>query len=121
MKASRQIAVALALCLALLTPAMACAFPNGMTASEHACCRQMKGECGSMHMPASHSCCQHGMQAGHFDAVQADAAAFQAVVAIAALPSSALWSAPAIRHERAASPQHSPPFSPPSAISVLRI
>jgi hypothetical protein len=81
----------------------------------------MKGECGMAHMPASHSCCQHSIHAGFFDAVRAEAAAFQAVVAIAALPPSALSSAPEIRYERARNPLHSLPVSPPSTISVLRI
>jgi hypothetical protein len=122
MRAARQIAVVLALCLALLAPAMACAFPNArMTAEERACCREMKGECGVVHMPASHSCCRHGIHTGSFDAVQAEGRVFPAVVAIATLPTSALWSASPIRYERDGNPPHSPPVSPPSAVSILRI
>ena len=59
-----HLTLVLALILSLLAPTMVCALPNAqMTAQEHACCQKMKGNCGSMRMPASHSCCQQSMRA----------------------------------------------------------
>ena len=61
----------MALLLSLLAPAMLCALPaSDMTASERACCRQMRGECSGMRMPASHSCYQQNVSASHIDAAQ---------------------------------------------------
>jgi len=86
MHAPCRIAAAFATLLSLLAPAMACAMPGSqMTAAEHACCRQMKGRCGSMHMPASHNCCQTAVESGHTDRVQPQAALFHVHVAVLAM------------------------------------
>jgi hypothetical protein len=52
-------AFALVVLLSMFVPTMMCAAPGTqMTGEEHACCKQMRGNCGTMRMPASHSCCQ---------------------------------------------------------------
>jgi hypothetical protein len=44
-------------------PAMACLTPGiEMTTAERECCKHMAQHCGSMNMPASHSCCRREMQ-----------------------------------------------------------
>src|SRR5690242_3332793 len=46
-----------AVVVSLLAPVMACAVPSAqMNASEQACCKHMRGRCGSM--PMQHSCCK---------------------------------------------------------------
>lgn len=117
-----HLTVVLALILSLLAPTMACALPNAqMTAQEHACCKKMKGNCGSMRMPASHSCCQQSIQADNFDAVQPESFSVPAVAAIAVLPSRTSFDFHALTYECVAPLQHSPPISPPGTVSVLRI
>jgi hypothetical protein len=119
----RRIVIAVTAFLSLLAPTMACAFPNArMSAEEHSCCRQMKGRCGSMNMPASHNCCHKGMQAGHFEALQPRSPSFHPVITLAAaLPAVALYTATPVVYQATDSPQHSPPTSPPILVSVLRI
>lgn len=119
----RRIATALAVSLSLLTLVMACAVPNAwMTPEEHSCCRHMHGRCGSMNMPASHNCCQRGVQARHFDAVQPKSAYFHPVLVFVSAPPVAGLSGDAPLICRLAdSPQHSPPPLPPIVVSVLRI
>jgi hypothetical protein len=118
----RHLAFVLALVLSLLAPTMACALPNArMTPQEHACCQKMKGNCGSMRMPASHGCCQQSMQVNHFDAVRPESASVPAAVVIAVLPSPATFDLRSLSFERVSLKQHSPPISPPPTVSVLRI
>jgi hypothetical protein len=92
-----------------------------MTAQEHTCCKKMKGNCGSMRMPATHSCCEPSVQANHFDALQPESISVPIVAVIAALPSLPANSFHILTYERVIWQQHSPPISPPSAVSVLRI
>jgi hypothetical protein len=120
----RHLAVVLGLILSLLAPTMVCALPNAqMTAQEHACCKEMKGKCGSMRMPASHSCCRESIQAGHFNAVQPESISVPSAVAVAVLPSTMAFDfdlrSPGF--EQISRNQNSPPISPPSVVSVLRI
>jgi hypothetical protein len=115
-------ATVLALILSLLAPAMTCALPNGqMTASEHACCKKMKGNCGSMRMPASHSCCQQSMRADHFDAVQPESTSVPTLVVVAVVQWRTSFELNTLTYETVAAPQHSPPISPPLTVSILRI
>src|SRR4051794_40357072 len=98
----RHLAFVLALVISLLAPTMACVLPNAqMTASEHACCQKMKGNCGSMRMPASHTCCQQSMQANHFAAVQPESVSVPAAVAIAVLPLPTTFDLRSLSFERA--------------------
>src|SRR3954469_2359800 len=119
----RQLAVVLALVLSLLAPAMVCALPSAqMTPQEHACCKKMKGNCGNMRMPTSHSCCQQSIQAtNHFDAIQPESVSVPMVAILAVLPSATIFDLRSLTYEHVSPPEHSPPTSPPPAVSVLRI
>jgi hypothetical protein len=107
----------------LLSPVMACMKADAqMTVQERACCRMMNGQCGDMQMPASHGCCHKTLQSIEQNALNAKTVALPPFIAItataAAFELSAPTSASANWVER---PQHSPPVSPPSSVSILRI
>src|SRR5258708_40318710 len=102
---------------------MACMVPDAqMNAQERACCRTMKTQCGQMEMPASHGCCQKAPLGGHGNAIDTKATNFHPVAApiiwltafelVNPTSSVAGW----VEH-----PDHSPPKSPPTPISILRI
>jgi len=125
MKAIRQFALMLAVVLPLLVPTMACALPNAhLSAAERACCKQMRGECGGMAMPASHGCCHKEVPtADHWNAaVQMQSVNVQINLdAIAGLPPVLILPFPVSASDCEQSPQSTLPQSPPPAISVLRI
>ncbi len=124
MKALRQFAFMLAMILPLLMPNMACALPGvHLTPAERACCRQMKEQCGSMEMPASHSCCGKELPAmTQWSAVQAPPAHVHlGLSATANLSLIALLQIPANLQGDAPRQSHMLPQSPPATISVLRI
>ena len=116
---------ALALLLAAL-PVMACTIPGAaMTAVERDCCKRMAQDCGKTGMKQSHSCCQTTPLPDRLSALKSssDVTAkhlapvvlhgLPSLPAVAAIPESGvLLSEPDI---------HSPPVSPPTGISVLRI
>jgi len=122
MRVLRQFGVLILLLVSCLAPAMACMVPEAqMNTEERACCRMMKDQCGQTEMPASHGCCQKAPPSAYDNALNTKAAAFHTVVV------SVIWLAafevnPAStvtgRVER---PDYSPPKSPPSTISILRI
>src|SRR3954471_17569321 len=98
MESVRQLAIVVTLLLSLLAPTMACALPNAqMTAQEHACCKKMKGNCGSMRMPTTHSCCQQSVRANHLDAIQPESVSVPIAPLVAALPSVTLFHPPVLR------------------------
>ena len=110
--------------LSLLAPTMVCALPGSqMTAAEHACCRQMKGNCGSMKMPAKHSCCQKSAQVGQGGAVlQPESGTYYPAISIAAVvPESQVLEIPTLFCHPLAKPNDSPPGYAVSTFSVLRI
>jgi len=124
MKAVRHFALMLAVLWPMLAPAMACALPNAhLSSAERACCRQMKDQCGSMTMPASHGCCHKeaptaeqwnaAVQVNHAD-IRIDLSTVAIVHPVDLLPIPVAISVP----QR---PDSSLPQSPPSSISVLRI
>lgn len=122
MRIFRQFGVLVLLLVSCLAPAMACMVPNAlMNTEERTCCRMMKDECGQMEMPASHGCCQKAPPSTYDNALNTKAAAFHPIVV------SVIWLAafevnPTFTItgwvER---PDYSPPKSPPSTISILRI
>jgi len=123
MKALRQFGVLVLLLVSFLTPAMACIVPNGaMSVPERACCRMMKNQCGQMEMPASHGCCQKTPLGVRDNALNTKVTTFHPVAApvirLAAfeLVNSASSITGWIEHL-----DDSPPQSPPSSISILRI
>ena len=123
MKAARQIAIVLLLLVSYLMPAMACMVSNvQMNAAELACCRAMKNQCEQMGMPASHGCCQITPKSAQDNAVTAKVVTYHPItIAVAWLsaaqrlnlnPVAAGW----VEHS-----DYSPPQSPSSSFSVLRI
>jgi hypothetical protein len=114
----------LALLLAsYLAPAMACMVPDAqMSTEERACCRTMSNQCGQMEMSAAHGCCQKTPPSVRDNALDTKAEAFHSVV------SPVIWlAAPVLVNPASATtgwvarPNYSPPKSPPSTISILRI
>lgn len=125
MKTIRQFALVLMVVLPLLIPNMVCALPNAhLTPTEHACCKQMNGQCGTMKMSVPCSCCQKEVPTvtNWNAAVQTRSANvpidFAAPVAL--LPAM-LMPAPVDMPVYAQQPASTLPQSPPSAISILRI
>ena len=123
MKVIRQFALIMALVLPLLVPNMLCALPNAhLTPAEHACCKQMKGHCESMGMPASSSCCQKMSTASQWNVAQLPPVLIQTTPnAVAVLRPVVLIGVPAGRPDDALQRPSALPQSPPSAISILRI
>lgn len=123
MRILRQIGVWVLLAVSSLTPAMACMLPGAqLTPEERACCRMMHEQCGQMEMHGAPSCC-HNVSSSAFDSAQVTKAdtpnLFSASVIWVAL--SDLPNRVSSSIERIEQHDYSPPQSPPSAISVLRI
>jgi hypothetical protein len=123
MKVLRQFGVLVLLLVSCLAPAMACMVPDAqMSTEERACCRMMKHQCGQMEMPASHGCCQKIPASVHDSALDTKAVTFHPVV----IPVSWLAAFELVNPTRYVTgwveqPDSSPPKSPPSTISILRI
>ncbi|HTF64244.1 MAG TPA: hypothetical protein VK638_16290 [Edaphobacter sp.] len=123
MKALRQFGVLVLLLATCLAPAMACMVPTAaMSTQERVCCRMMKNQCGQIGMPASHSCCQKIPPSVHDIALDTRPITFHPVVA------PVIWlAAPELVNPASAvagwveHSDYSPPKSPPSTISILRI
>lgn len=118
-----QFGVLVLLLATCLTPAVACMLPGAqMTPEERACCRLMHDQCGQMEMPASQGCCQKTPPNVYDSARDTKETALHpvAIPVIWVTSSELLNPAPLV----AGSVDHhdySPPQSPPSAISILRI
>jgi 3-methyladenine DNA glycosylase AlkC len=126
MKPFGKVGVALLSLLLLAMPIMACLVPAaGMTAAERDCCKRMAEECGKAGMPQSHSCCQTATVPDHLAAIKSssDANSQYPTMFVAHVIHPALTIA--IVSDSGSSPLaadiHSPPVSPPVAISILRI
>lgn len=122
MRALRQFGVLVLLLASSLTPAVACMIPGAqMSTEERACCRTMQNQCGQMEMPASHGCCNKTPPNVYDNALDTKAVALHPVaVTVIGLASPELLNpAPSViewvEHD------YSPPQSPPSTISILRI
>ena len=123
MRILRQFGVLVLLLVSCLAPAMACMVPNAtMSTQERACCRVMKNQCGQTGMPASHGCCQKIPPSVHDNALDTRPVMFHPVVA-----SVLRFAAPELLNPTSAvagwveHAEVSPPKSPPSTISILRI
>ncbi len=122
-KSLRQFGAILLMLVACVAPAMACMAPDAqMTIEERACCRMMKSQCGQMEMPTSNDCCKIAAQSVPDTALKTEKLSFH--------PSGfvAIWAASfeILTPQRAGNgwiqhPEDSPPKSPPSAITILRI
>jgi hypothetical protein len=122
-KSLRQFGAVLLLLVSCVAPAMACVAPAAqMTVEEQACCRMMKSQCGQMEMPGSHDCCKKSPATVYDNALKTDTAAFHPAVFVTLWVSSFDLLAPqAVAEGWLLRPEHSPPKSPPSIISSLRV
>lgn len=123
MKVARQFGIVLLLLVSYLTPAMACVVSNvQMNAEERACCRAMKNQCEQMGMSTTHGCCQKTSKSTQDSALDTKAVTYHPVVVAVVWLSTAEWlnlnpvATGLVEHV-----DYSPPQSPPSSISVLRI
>jgi hypothetical protein len=119
----RQFGVLVLLLVSYLAPAMACMVPDGTTSvQERACCRMMKNQCDQMEMPASHGCCQKTPSSVRDNALDTKTAAFHPAVApVIRLAASGLVNPTSPLTGWVERTDSSPPKSPPSTISILRI
>ncbi|MFL6306326.1 MAG: hypothetical protein ACJ72H_22575 [Candidatus Sulfotelmatobacter sp.] len=123
MRVLRQFGVLVLLLVSCLSPAMACMVPNAaMNTQERACCRMMKNECGQTEMPASHGCCQKAAPSVHDNALDTKVTAIHPVtITVVWLADSELLDRTSVITGPIEHSDDSPPKSPPSAISILRI
>lgn len=123
MTALRQFGVLVLLLVSCVAPAMACMIPDAqMSAEERICCRMMKGQCGQMEMPASHGCCQKTPQSVYINAPAPKTGPVHPVTVTAIwLAASELVNPNASVARWVDRPEYSPPKSPPSTVSILRI
>ena len=123
MRLLRQFGVLVLLLVTCLAPAMACMVPDAqMSAQERACCRTMSSQCGQTEMPSSHGCCQKTPASIHDNALDTKTVAFHPVAAaVVYLAVSELLTPTSTAAEWVERPDCSPPQSPPSSVSILRI
>jgi hypothetical protein len=122
MRSLRQFGVLVLLLVSCLAPAMACMVPNAeMSAQERACCRVMKNQCGQMEMPASQNCCQKTTPSIHDNALDTKAVTIHPVAPVLWLAAFELVNPASTVIGWVERPDYSPPKSPPSTISILRI
>jgi hypothetical protein len=123
MKGLRQFGVLVLLLVTSLAPAMACMVPDAqMSAQERACCRTMNSQCGQTEMPTSRGCCQKTPASLYDHALGTKAVAFHPVIIPAIwLTVSELANPFTVVSSWAERPDYSPPKSPPSTVSILRI
>jgi hypothetical protein len=103
---------------------MACMAPNAeMTFEERTCCRMMKNQCGqSMEMPASHDCCKKAPKTITEAVIQKNIATIHPLAfAVVLLSSFDLLGLDDALTGWVQRPEHSPPKTPPSSITILRI
>jgi hypothetical protein len=123
MRALREFGVLVLLLASSLTPAMACMIPAaGMTTEERACCRLMNYQCGPMQMSKSSGCCQKTPPSALGNALATRPSASHPIpVSIVWLTASELLNQVSFDAGRFEHADYSPPKSPPSTISILRI
>jgi hypothetical protein len=123
MKLWRQFGIVLLLLVFCVGPVMACMTPDTqMTTEERACCRTMQGQCGQMEMLGSNDCCKKVPSAVHENALKTDTASFHPAVFVTLWVLSFDLLAPQDLAEGwLPRLEHSPPKSPPSIISSLRV
>jgi hypothetical protein len=122
-KSLRQIGAILLLLVSSVAPAMACMAPDAqMTTEERSCCRMMKSQCGQMEMATSHDCCKKAPKSVQDSALKTDTVSIHSAAFVALWVSSfELLTPEATSNGWVQRPEHSPPKSPPSAITILRI
>jgi hypothetical protein len=123
MRVLRQFGVLALLLVSSLAPATACMVPDAqMSAQEGVCCRAMKDQCRQMEMPASHGCCHKAPQNILQNALDTKTVVLHPVAANAIwLSASELLNPITVVAGWIERPEYSPPKSPPSTVSILRI
>ena len=123
MKSARQLGIVILLLVSYLTPAMACVVSDvKMNAEERACCRAMKNQCEQTGMSASHGCCQKTPKSAQDNALATKAVTYHPLaVAAIWLSSAELLKLNPLVTAWVEHADYSPPQSPPTSISVLRI
>jgi hypothetical protein len=126
MKPIGKVGVSLLLLLVLATPMMACLIPAiAMTAGERDCCKRMAGDCGHKGKVQYHSCCQTITVPDHLAAIKSssDVNGQHPTMLVAYKVYNGLINptVPGFGSAPLAVDIHSPPVSPPVAVSVLRI
>jgi hypothetical protein len=123
MKTVRHFLTIALLLVTYLTPAMACMVSTvQMNADERACCEAMQNRCEQMGMPASHGCCQKASHSALDNALATNAITYHPLATAAIWLTTAQWSHPTPASAgQFAHIDYSPPQSPPSSVSVLRI
>ena len=117
---SRQLGALVLLLIWSLVPAMACTLPDAqLTPAERACCVQMQRNCSGMGVPATHPCCQKQVRTEQNAVVQKTPRASHPLV-IQIVPGTQMAIPVSLARERAAL-YVSPPQSPPTAVTILRI
>ncbi len=117
----RQFGALVLLLVTSVAPAMTCMVPDAqMSTQGHACCRMMKNDCGQMEMPVSQGCCQQAPQNVHIGALDTKPV-HRVVLTVIWLTAFKLAPPVAIFGAWMERPEYSPPKSPPTTISILRI
>jgi hypothetical protein len=118
-KALHQYVGILLVSVVLGYPAMAClTLGVEMTTAERECCKQMAQNCGSMNMPASHSCCQTEVRQPQ---PMLQAAAAHVAPQVATEAAVIQLENPFTSHAEFSFELHPPPESSPGSSSILRI
>lgn len=100
---------------------MACMLPGAeMTAAEKACCREMAGDCGK-DMQSSHSCCKTVVSKESTALLSSSYKAQQPTAILVALLPSEHFALPQSHGLPQPEQNHSPPFTPPGSVQILRI
>jgi len=123
MRALRQFGVLVLLLASSLTSAMACMLPGAqMSPEERACCRMMKSQCGQMVMPTSQDCCKKAAKSVQDTALKTETVSLNPAAFVAIwVASFEVLSPQDASYGLLQRPEHSPPKSPPSTITILRI
>ena len=122
MRILRKFGVILLLTVSSLTPAMACMLPAAqMTAQERACCRMMHNQCDQMGTSMSHDCCLKVPQASSAVPTTKAEPLHSVAIPFNSLITSELLNPFSISASWVEHHDYSPPQSPSSTISILRI
>jgi len=105
------------------SPLMACMLPDAdLTVEERECCKNMADDCGQMAMPASHSCCKIVTRQADSYVVNSRFPVVHSVSSVTGFVVPVQAPGPAdLLHPNAVFEGHSPPTSPPTTISILRL
>jgi hypothetical protein len=119
----RQFGVLVLLLVTCLAPAMACMVQDAqMNAQERACCRMMRNQCDQMDMSASHNCCQKAPRSAQDNALDTKAVTYRPIVVAVVWLSAVEWlNLDPVVTGLVEHADYSPPESPPTSISVLRV